>query len=69
MEEKTGSRREYMRAYRRKNAERIRKQQNEWRRNNKEKVQSYQERYWAKRLAEVQATETEASKAAIKSGE
>ena len=40
MEEKTGSRREYMRAYRRKNAERIRKQQNEWRRNNKEKVQS-----------------------------
>lgn len=62
MEEKNGSRREYMRAYRQKNAERIREQQNEWRRNNKEKVQSYQERYWAKRLAEVQATETEPKK-------
>lgn len=62
MEEKASSRREYMRAYRQKNAERIRKQQNEWRRNNKEKVQSYQERYWAKRLAEAQATETEPKK-------
>lgn len=41
-------RREYKRQYRRKNRERINRQQREWRANNSEKVKEYQKRYWEK---------------------
>ena len=61
--------REYMRKYRAENAEKIKARHKAWRDANPDKVREYQEKYWAKRLAEVQATETEASKVAIKSGE
>lgn len=39
-------RREYKRQYRRKNRDRINRQQREWRANNLEKARQYQERYW-----------------------
>lgn len=51
--------RAYMKEYRKKNAERIRQQQNEWRKNNPDKVREYRERYWSKKAAEMAAETNE----------
>lgn len=43
------ARRIYKREYRRKNREKINRQQREWRTANPEKVKAYQMRYWEKK--------------------
>ena len=49
-------RREYKRQYRRKNRDRINRQQREWRENNSEKVKEYQNRYWEKKAKNPRAS-------------
>lgn len=61
--------REYMKRYRKENAEKLRQKQNEWRKNNPDKVREYRKRYWEKKVTEAQTMETEAGKEAIKRGE
>lgn len=45
--------REYMKRYRKENAEKLRQKQNEWRKNNPDKVREYRKRYWEKKAAEA----------------
>lgn len=45
--------REYMKQYRKENAEKLRQKQNEWRKNNPDKVREYRKRYWEKKAAEA----------------
>ena len=47
------ARAEYMREYRKKNKERIRKQNAEWRKNNPEKLKAAQDRFWSKKAREM----------------
>lgn len=47
------ARRKYKRQYRRKNRDRINRQQREWRANNLEKAKEYQKRYWEKAAAKA----------------
>jgi len=49
------ARREYCRAYRQKNAERINKNLSAWRKANPDKVRAAENRYWERRAARLQA--------------
>lgn len=53
------TRRIYKREYRRKNREKINRQQREWRAANPERVKTYQMRYWEKKAKILAMTETE----------
>lgn len=54
--------REYMKRYRKENAEKLRQKQNEWRKNNPDRVREYRKRYWGKKLAELEATAEDSKK-------
>lgn len=54
--------REYMKQYRKENAEKLRQKQNEWRKNNPDRVREYRKRYWEKKLAELEATAEDSKK-------
>ncbi|EJR28755.1 hypothetical protein [Bacillus mycoides] len=43
------ARREYMKKWRERNAEKLSNYQKEWRKNNKDKVVGYQQKYWEKK--------------------
>ena len=51
-EEAKEARREYNRAYARKNRERLREYQREWRARNRDKVKQYHRTYWQKKAQE-----------------
>lgn len=46
------ARRDYQRAYRKKNKKKIAKYQKEWRKKNPEKIKEINARYWAKKAGE-----------------
>lgn len=55
-EEAQNAQREYQRAYREANRERINEAAREWRKKNPEKIKLYRERYWLKKAAEATRT-------------
>lgn len=54
-EEAKEAQRQYMKEYRKKNRERIRKKQADWARKNPDKVRAMNKRYWEKKAKEMQS--------------
>jgi hypothetical protein len=50
MDEKTTDRKEYFKAYREENRDKLNEYQRQYRSEHPEKVKEYQERYWMKKL-------------------